>query len=214
MEALTKLIEALTTLAWPVLVGVVLYKLAPSVKKILDARSFSVKYGDIELSVQDASDQLRKQIEDLQNQVAKLLGEQTTPPEQARVSSLIKTGKVLLWVDDKPKNNAFEVAKFQDDGFRVVQAKSTVEALQIVNEGLIPDVVITDMGRYENGTYKKDAGLVIIKELRSAGVAVPIFVYTSQKYAQQHHDQSLEVGGNGATASPVALFKIVEQAIT
>lgn len=207
MEAITEFITALSSLAWPVLAGLVIYKISPSVKTILEGRSFSVRYGDAELSVQDASDQLRKQVEDLQNQVAKLIGGHDSHISRESIESV--SGKLILWVDDKPKNNAYEIAKFQDEGYRVKTAKSTSDALQIINEGFTPDVVISDMGRNENGSYIKDAGIALIKELRDIGITSPIFIYTSQRYAQIHHDQALLSGGNGATASPVALYTMV-----
>lgn len=207
MQELTEFLNAIAVVAWPLLAAVVLIILIPSIRRILESRSFSVKYGDAELSVQDASDQLRKQVEDLQNQVARLIGDDDSVDGHEAASNAVE--RIILWVDDKPSNNAFEIARFQDDGCKVKQVRSTNEALQSVNEGLNADVIITDMGRREANSYIKDAGLRLIKALRESGVEVPIYMYTSPKYAQLHHDQSLEVGGNGATASPVALYKMI-----
>jgi hypothetical protein len=61
-------IKALAELAWPILAAVVLFGLLPPLRKVLQSRGVTIKYGQMESSVQDASDQLRKQVEDLQNQ--------------------------------------------------------------------------------------------------------------------------------------------------
>ena len=215
MKDIASLLDALATIAWPFLVGVVLFKLWPLVQDIAKSRGFTIKYGDAELSVQDASDQLRKQIEDLQNQVSWLLA--SPEVDELREQNLIQPTtdnrkRTLLWVDDKPSNNAYEVAKFKDDGFLVTQVKSTSDALEwIANQGK-PSVVISDMGRNESGQYVSDAGLQLIRAIRNQGVQSPVFIYTSKRYAQLHHDQTLEAGGNGATASPVALFSMVSTA--
>lgn len=214
MNEVAELLEALATIAWPLLLGAALFKLWPVMVNIIKSRGFTIKYGDAELSVQDASDQLRKQIEDLQNQVASMieptnetsLGE---PPVSPTAIDNIK--KSILWVDDKPSNNAYEVAKFKDDGFDVVQLKSTSDAVEWLEQHNSPSVIISDMGRNEGGKYVGDAGLQLILLIRKNDIGSPFFVYTSKKYAQKHHDQTLEAGGNGATASPIALFTMVSK---
>lgn len=215
MEEVAKLLDGLATLAWPVLIGIALFRLWPLVRDIARNRAFTIRYGETELSVQDASDQLRKQLEDLQEQVSSMLDTPDVPPTGPRElhsEDKDRHSDTILWVDDKPKNNAYEAEKFRDDGFQVVQVKSTSEAQEWITAYGHPAIVITDMGRNEDGKYVPDAGLQLIRKLREADVGSPIFVYTSKTYAQRHHDQSLEAGGSGATASPLALYQMVAKA--
>lgn len=234
MSEFSVLLDALAALAWPILAAVALALLLPSIKRILESRRFTLKYGDAELSVQDASDQLRKQIQSLQDEVMALKSQAPSGSFQQEITMPLAAApgaaaselageagampapenRQILWVDDKPANNAFEIAKLQDDGFQVMQARSTDEAMQKISEGLRPRVVISDMGRYENGHYVSKAGLELIKRLRQEGVEAPVYIYTSKKYAQAHHDAALEAGGNGATASPVALFQMIQRSMS
>ena len=65
-------IDALGSFAWPVLVALLLFRVSPYVPSIvhdlreaLKSRAFTVKVGAAELSVQEASDEIRKKIADL-----------------------------------------------------------------------------------------------------------------------------------------------------
>ena len=82
----------------------------------------------MELSVQEATEQLRTNLEDLQKKVEELraqTGHETpaiaaSAPQQAAV-----VPRRIVWVDDKPANNAFAIARLQDDDVEVVQVTST-----------------------------------------------------------------------------------------
>jgi CheY-like chemotaxis protein len=209
------ILEAVSKLAWPILVAVVLLKLYPSVRKIIESRGFTVRFGDMEVSVQEASDQFRAQIEDLQQKVSAL---RLQVQQQAELVAAAPVARVLerrpikriLWVDDKPSNNAYEIAKLRDEGLQIVQAVSTNEAMGILLSGrLDPDAIISDMGRREEGQYRPVAGLTLIKAAREAGIQVPIFVYSSTQSASRYRDDVLANGGNGITASPVELFEMI-----
>lgn len=172
------------------------------------------------VSVQNAFTQLYRQVADLQDQLDKLddLRGAMDPtaaearPEQPTETPITASGKLILWVDDKPRNNAFEIAKLKAEDYTVVESTSTDDAMQRIQEGLIPDVIITDMGRKEGKGYVPDAGLQLITKAREAAIQVPVFCYTSPKAAQRHHDQTLAAGGEGATASPIALFQMIKKA--
>jgi hypothetical protein len=45
METFIKLVDALSKLAWPALAAIVLWKLYPALKNIMEARGFSVELG-------------------------------------------------------------------------------------------------------------------------------------------------------------------------
>lgn len=169
------------------------------------------------VSVQNAFTQLYRQVADLQDQIHELETLRSTSepivaePEPSSENLIAAATKSILWVDDKPENNAFEIAKLKAEDYSVVESTSTDNAMKQLQEGLSVDVIITDMGRTEGKEYIPDAGLQLIKKIRDASINVPIFCYTSPKAAQRHHDQTLEAGGNGATASPTALFQMIRR---
>jgi hypothetical protein len=53
---LARFLESGAAFAWPIMIGNVLWRMWPSIRKIIDSRGFTVKYGGMEVSVQDASD--------------------------------------------------------------------------------------------------------------------------------------------------------------
>jgi CheY-like chemotaxis protein len=217
MDAIATILDALSKLAWPILVAVILWKLYPSIRGIIDSRGFTVKVGEMEVTVQEASDQLRTQVEDLQEKVSGLrlqvegaqaatgltLAAEPREPEPKPI-------KRVLWVDDNPENNAFEIAKLRDDDLQVVQATSTDEAMGILLSGRLEvDAIVSDMGRRERGKNQPEAGLTLIQEARGADIQVPIFVYASPRAVARYRDEIREAGGSGATASPIELFELI-----
>jgi CheY-like chemotaxis protein len=167
----------------------------------------------MEVSVHDASDQLRKQVNDLQNQVLAL---KQPSAAAGRVARTISNGatpemvKTVLWVDNEPRRNAHEIAKLEEDGYLVIQARSTSEGRSILRSGTEPDAIITDMGRKEDGKYIADAGLELIRAVREERIEALIFVYTNLRHVRRICTDVLEAGGNGTIASPLDLFAAVE----
>ena len=159
----------------------------------------------MEVSVHDASDQLRKQVNDLQNQVLAL---KQPSAAAGRVARTISNGatpemvKTVLWVDNEPRRNAHEIAKLEEDGYLVIQARSMSEGRSILRSGTEPDAIITDMGRKEDGKYIADAGLELIRAVREERIEALIFVYTNLRHVRRICTDVLEAGGNGTIASP------------
>jgi len=218
MDTLIKLIDALSKLAWPALAAIILWKLYPALKNIIEARGFSVELGGMKLSVQEASDQLRKQIQDLQEKIGSL--RDNVPETAGRMHENVQTSddgqvsKRILWVDDVPPNNAFEIAKLRDEGYEIVQALSTSEAMNILSGSKQRfGLIVSDMGRREEGGYRAKAGITLIKEVRKAGFDIPIIVYSSANQAQRSRSDVIEAGGNGVTASPLELFELIDKAM-
>jgi PleD family two-component response regulator len=209
-----EVIKAIAELTWPLLAMVALAAFIPPIRRIVQSRAFTIKYGDMELSVQDASDQLRKQIEDLQNQV-RSIQEGRAPAAARRIGPEVSPAapaapRTILWVDDKPRNNAHEIKKLQDDGWEISTAQSTNQALAFLNNrSTLPSVVVSDMARREGLTYHPSAGLDLIREIRARKIDVPVFIYTSSD-VDRYRDRVIKLGGNGITASPIDLFALVE----
>lgn len=210
------ILEAVSRLIWPILVAVVLWKLYPSVRMIIENRGFTVKVGEMEITVQEASDQLRAQVEDLQKVVSDLrlqIQQRAEPAARPYVAAppAEKPIRRLLWVDDNPENNAYEIASLRDR-VEVRQATSTDDALRMLLSGRFDaDAVVSDMGRNERGGFQPTAGLALATALREAGIEVPIFFYTSHQSVERYREEVMASGGNGITASPVELLGMINR---
>lgn len=208
--------EALSSLLWPVILAVLLWKLFPLVRGIVESRPFTVKVGDMEISVQSASDQLQKQIEDLTEQVIDLRkGQpQSIQPLQAEkpVNAPIAPAPVILWVDDKPQGNAVEIAQINSLGIKVITALSTAEAMGVLSKEAV-GVVISDMGRAEANGYRSDAGLELLDSMRDGGFDQPFMIYTGRRSAERAR-HGVGKKGDGATYSPVELMTWVQTKLT
>jgi CheY-like chemotaxis protein len=226
---LPKLIEALTGLAWPVLAIILIWKIFPSLRKVIESRQFTIKIGGMEVSAQQASENLALQVDDLQKKVSELraalddrkISAAVQPHDNAEESMnlappvFVTVARRILWVDDQPKNNVFEIAKLGKEGIEVVEVTSTADAMRLVISGREPfGLVISDMGRYEEGEYRAKAGLLLIQNIRRAGLQdLPIIVYSSGRNLQRTRDEVRQAGGNAATASPLELFELVQSFI-
>jgi hypothetical protein len=191
MPVTIEFLKVLTSLAWPAILAVLLWRLFPVLKVVIVSRSFSVKVAGMELSIQDATEQIRTQIEDLQKQVINLrtggLGDTTEPTSNGQTGTqpAQKFRPRVLWVDDKPTNNALEIAQLNGLGIDVVQSISTEDAMTTLNSNSGYYAIISDMGRREQGIYHSQAGLVLLSAVRRAGYHIPFLVYSSQKYASR-----------------------------
>jgi CheY-like chemotaxis protein len=215
---IAKLIDAIGHLAWPVLVAIVLWRLFPLVKDVARSRPFTIKVGELELSVQDASEKLRIQIEDLQKKVTELRTNapvtMSPPVVQGALTEMMQRPTAhIVWLDDNPDGNAYELARLRDAGVDVSEARSTSEALRQLVPSAKVDAILTDMGRREDGAYKSKAGLDFIQQVRELGIQTPIFVYTAQRSAAHLRDVVLASGASGITGSPVELFEFLGQVL-
>ncbi len=211
-----QLIEAYAALAWPVLVILLIVILLPTIIRVVRSRAFGVKIGSIELTVQEASDQLTRRLEDLQSQILELKSSndptavptvQEEPPAYYGPET-----RSVVWVDDNPSNNASEIARLQDYGFEVSTAESTEAALAILGgRRSRPAAVISDMGRQEGLSYHRTAGLDLLEQVKSRGYDVPVIFYTSRSAANKYHRAVQEGGGVAITYSPTELFSIIRR---
>lgn len=214
LEDVTRLLDALVPLAWPVLVGVLLWRLLPVLRDVLASRGFTVKAGGAEITVQQASDQMLDRVEDLREQLSALKAqvggdELAVTVDSSAIARGVGALRRVLWVDDHPHNNAYEIAALTRRGVSVELARSTAEALGAA-EGAAPpfDAIITDMGRREDGEQRSDAGMELIDELRRRGVATPVFVYASASAVHRTRDR-FEAAGARGTASATELLEML-----
>jgi hypothetical protein len=134
----TEIVQALADLAWPILIGIVLWRLLPTIRNIANSRGFTIKAGSAEITVQQASDQMLGRIEDLREQLSALklqvAGiEGSGSAEASPITSGVPQLHRILWVDDYPDNNAYEVEALQRKGVVVDLARSTAEAMRAVH---------------------------------------------------------------------------------
>jgi CheY-like chemotaxis protein len=218
-------LQALASLLWPLIVLIVIWRLFPLIRSIAESRSFTVKIAGMEVSVQDATEKLREQIDDLQKKVIEIrsgypmAGASSAVVEAAIAGATAREGeapparpRAILWVDDKPSNNAIEVASLRQRGIEVKQSQTTEEALAVLSGGGV-SAVLSDMGRFEAGKFISRAGLALLKNMRRAGHNLPFLVYTSPSTARNQDAQVRETGGDGATASPVDLMEWIERVL-
>lgn len=152
MQGVSQLLQALTGLLWPIIVGLLAWRLLPVIRQLISSRGFTVKVGGVEVSVQDLADKLVKSTAELQAKGV----ETSLPNVTSRVSGEGLSGggfeargviKKILWVDDNPGNNAYESAQLQSLGVSVETALSTEEALGLLTKREVSyDAVISDMG--------------------------------------------------------------------
>jgi CheY-like chemotaxis protein len=212
MKEASTLIAALTGLAWPLFASVVVWRLFPLIKGLVGRGNFTVRVGDTELTVQQFSDKLVETTADIQQRLTAVSAgdgpEEVSEPTE-RPPGLLRR---VLWVDDQPAHNAYETAQLQALGVEVVHATSTQAGVRVLHRARPAfDAVISDMGRSEPAGYNADAGLDLIREIRTFDDTTPVFVYAGTKTLARM-DEIATAGGNGVAWSPVKLFDLLHEA--
>jgi CheY-like chemotaxis protein len=231
-----RIIEAVGSLLWPLLVAVVLIRVIPHIpgvvadlRKAMRTRAFTVRIGGVELSIEDAAEQLRRQVTDLQTQLAAQLAQRDdagppaapgAPPaapagaEAGAGGSADQGRATILWVDDNPEGNALELAKLRDDGLEVLMARSTAEAMDVLSLRRGVRAIVTDMGRAEDGEFRSHAGLALLRQLHEAEQDQPVLVYTSARRVELDRQDALDAGATAVTASPTELFAALRRILS
>ncbi|MFF4607571.1 hypothetical protein ACFY12_33150 [Streptomyces sp. NPDC001339] len=208
MKDFVDLLDVLTTLAWPLVVGLVIWRLFPTIRRIAESRGFTVKIGTAELTVQEISEKVLKTTADIQGKLASISASVPTPMESRHPARLLRR---VLWVDDNPSNNAYEVAQLQTLGVDVVQVASTHKGIEALSGAAPPfDAVLSGMARNEESGFHQDAGLDLAKEIRARGDDVPVFLYAPDQ-ALARRNEILEAGGSDVAGSPTALFTLLRK---
>lgn len=116
-------------------------------------------------------------------------------------------GKKILWIDDNPKNNSWEVEAFESIGLIVDQVRSTDEAINKIQVQRY-DCLISDMSRPEGN----QAGYDLLKKIRNKGLSTPFIIYASDSNPD-YLQSTIEKGGNGNTNNPFSLYYMVIAAV-
>ncbi|SHG90526.1 response regulator [Streptoalloteichus hindustanus] len=111
----------------------------------------------------------------------------------------------VLWVDDKPETKALLVEQLRANGVRVDLVDNTSDAMNLLSRRRFR-LIVTDMGREENGAFHPDAGLELLREARDTGVDTPVVVYCMPHNGTQYGARAHGLGAVGVTSSAVELF--------
>jgi CheY-like chemotaxis protein len=238
-----RVIEAIGSLLWPLLAAVLLIRVIPHIpgvvadlRRAMRTRAFTVRMGGVELSVEEAAEQLRRHVADLQDHLAgEFAGREgaappapppspgAAPPPQApvpggasdRSAPAADQGRpTVLWVDDEPDANTLELAKLRDDGVEVLLARSTAEAMDVLSLRRGVGAIVTDLGRSEDGEFRSHAGLALLRQLHEAEQDQPVVVYTSLRRVELDRQDALDAGAAVVTASPVELLAAVRRLLS
>ena len=214
MDNIGEILGGLAALAWPLLLLFLIVRFSPSIREVIQSakrRKFSIKVGENLLTVEEASEQQRLLINDLQEQLISMQkkfeqsGETVTESFTTSASSDIKVIAKILWVDDYPSNNASIVAHLSDWGVDVTTALSTKEGLRKFNSGHY-DAVLSDMGRREDGQNNYRAGIDLVRQIREIDSEIPFFIFCSRRGKASSEEEALKTGANGVTSSGVQLL--------
>jgi CheY-like chemotaxis protein len=216
-EALAKL---LGVLVWPGLLMFVVLRFGSSLKDFLSGLGeLSLKGGGFEATPR------RKQADATAALVAASVARpdaNTTPESAARdameaaaVVAASVNPRVIrraskataLWVDDNPGNNIFERQALGALGVSFVLARSTEEALELLNKQKF-DVIISDMSRPPDPR----AGYTLLEKLRSSGDRTPFVIYSGSS-APEHKAEAMRRGAVGQTNRAAELFAYVLTAL-
>lgn len=113
--------------------------------------------------------------------------------------------KTILWVDDRPENNAYGRDYFEDKGIEVILALSTEQALDYLENNRV-SVIISDMGRREGPRE----GYVLLDRLRAKGNTTPFIIFAGSR-SREHILETQHHGGQGCTNDFAELFSMVSE---
>ena len=108
----------------------------------------------------------------------------------------------VLWVDDRPDYNLYELQAFEKQGLEFELVTSTNDAIQILKQEEFA-VIISDMKRKED----LHAGYTLLDQLKLSGNSTPVVIYTGLSSVDKR--KAREHGALGITHKPQELFRLV-----
>lgn len=191
--------------------GIIFYKdsigleqdIKKAVEKYLDKLDDSVCDSPVTSILNSrAYNKVEKKLEEMEKLIWRLVD------EVPRDNDILEKDKVIrnriLWVDDYPINNQSVVNLFEDKGIQFDIAHTTRQGIELFKNKLY-DLVITDMGRGE----ERDAGLSLLKELKSLHCQIPIIVYSSHRAIDRYGEDALQLGAYKVTSEVGNIISII-----
>jgi CheY-like chemotaxis protein len=225
----TKLIhegtEILKAIVWPGIFLVFLLIFRRPLRELLDSakgRKITLKIGGQELTLEEATEQQNKLIEDLQKNVGELKTTQVTVKSGTQTSAEARVTREtmpsrsestdVLWVDDVPSNNSFFLDLLQRRGYRVSAVRSTKEALELIGDK--PSkfrIILSDMGRAEPSGFNPRAGLDFFEKVHDLDREVPFIICTNPDGMARYGEEFRAKGGKYVTHSGTDLTTWFDQ---
>ena len=106
----------------------------------------------------------------------------------------------VLWVDDNPSHNALQLDDLERRGVVVDIARSTKEAIQKLT-GQRYQVIVSDMERIENSTPVPNAGLELIRTVRTFDRDTPVIIYSAGPAGKILGNTATQIGADLVTSS-------------
>ncbi|HEX4702641.1 MAG TPA: response regulator [Pseudonocardiaceae bacterium] len=106
----------------------------------------------------------------------------------------------VLWVDDEPAHNALQLDQLERRGIVVDTARSTREAVQKLT-GQRYQIIVSDMERVEGGKPVPNAGLELIRTVRTFDRETPVVIYSSGPAGKILGDTAAQIGADLVTSS-------------
>lgn len=212
LSAIAALVEAL---GWPLVIVVLVWKLKPAVVEAFrSGRALRVSVGGQEIELGELTAQQSRHVEDLINQTAELSRRLTrleteggSSVDAGEIDQALLRGRRILWVDDRPSNNAHLVASLRSQGADVLQVLSTSAALDVLGTERF-DALISDIGRPEGD----HAGLDMLATLREdAQFSTPTFFFSGTWAARELKTQTVELGAELITSSGTRLMESLQR---
>jgi CheY-like chemotaxis protein len=221
VDAILRLIGYL--ISWPMVTLIVVVTLRRRIISTLAALSERARRASLgpvtvefdEIAVEAFRDTARQAAQDFgedPSQLADFLDEQISKMvEQAstRGEEHLR-GNRILWVDDNIRHNLFEIKYVQRLGVAVETATTTNEALRALDADWF-DLVISDMHRVENGVEEPQAGLKLLRKMRSQHRS-PLVIYTSNASLLRENEEISDYGAM-VTDTATDLFHQVKRTL-
>jgi CheY-like chemotaxis protein len=106
----------------------------------------------------------------------------------------------VLWVDGNPSHNALQLDQLERRGIVVDTARSTREAVQKLT-GQRYQVIVSDMERIEGGKPVPNAGLELIRTVRTFDRETPVVIYSAGPAERVLGDTATQIGADLVTNS-------------
>lgn len=119
------------------------------------------------------------------------------------LNTINKKSNTILWVDDNPDNNIYEREAFESLGFQFSLARSTTEALQLLESNTFA-AILSDMGRAEG----PQEGYELLKRVRQNDKKTPFIIYAGSNLLE-HKVSAQERGAQGSTNRASELIDLV-----
>lgn len=231
MSVITDLIDAVGRLLVVALAAYLVWSLRKPLAGLLARRGsevsafgVTIKVGDEDVPLQNAANELRRDLDDVQAKMKRFqewqkqfidqlpTRERPTGMAAEPVATVepMPRPRRLLWVDDIPANNANLASKLQGQGVTVFQAASTPEGLRLLHELERFDMVITDMGRQEGTKYNPTAGLDLIEEVRKSHPELAVIVYSTRGSLLRFGKELERLEVTAQISSPVDLLTALQ----